>query len=146
MYAWTRIDNGQLVESEGVAGEDPEQQLVGEGKCPLTHLCPIHSYSSLLAFTQFILKDWLAFGLCCPCLPMVVGLFWFSLMLVLHINQWTWWEYLWYIVFPFDYDDILVAFKGTRAVSRVPLRKDWFVGWPPGKNSANMRVEWDALS
>jgi hypothetical protein len=43
MYVWTRIDNGQLVESEGVAGEDPEQQLVGEGKCPLTHLCPIHS-------------------------------------------------------------------------------------------------------
>jgi hypothetical protein len=43
----TRIDNGQLAESEGVAGEDPEQQLVGEGKCPLTHLCPtiliIHS-------------------------------------------------------------------------------------------------------
>jgi hypothetical protein len=26
------------------------------------------------------------------------------------------------------YDDILVAFKGTRVVSRVPLRKDWFVG------------------
>jgi hypothetical protein len=31
------------------------------------------------------------------------------------------------------YDDILVAFKGTRVVSRVPLRKDWFVGLPPGK-------------
>jgi hypothetical protein len=45
----TRIDNGQLVESEGVVGEDPEQQSVGEGKCPLTHLCP--------AFTQFIPKD-----------------------------------------------------------------------------------------
>jgi hypothetical protein len=26
-----------LTESEEVAGEDPEQQLVGEGKCPLTH-------------------------------------------------------------------------------------------------------------
>jgi hypothetical protein len=26
--------------------------------------------------------------------------------------------------FPFDYDDILVAVKGTRAVSRVPLCKD----------------------
>jgi hypothetical protein len=50
----TRIDNGQLAESEGVAGEDPEQQLVGEGKCPLTHLCPIHSYNSLPAFTHFI--------------------------------------------------------------------------------------------
>jgi hypothetical protein len=42
MDVWTRIDNGLLVESEGVAGEDPEQQLVGEGKCPLTHLCPTH--------------------------------------------------------------------------------------------------------
>jgi hypothetical protein len=30
--------------------------------------------------------------------------------------------------FPFDYDDDTVTFKGTRAVSRVPLRKDWFVG------------------
>jgi hypothetical protein len=38
----TRIDNGQLAESKGVAGEDPEQQSVGEGKCPLTLLYPIH--------------------------------------------------------------------------------------------------------
>jgi hypothetical protein len=42
MDVWTRIDNGPLAESEGVVGEDPEQQLVGEGKCPLTHLCPTH--------------------------------------------------------------------------------------------------------
>jgi hypothetical protein len=28
--------------------------------------------------------------------------------------------------------DILVTFKGTRAVSRVPLRKDLFVERPPG--------------
>jgi hypothetical protein len=42
MYVCTRIDNGSLAESEGVAGEDPEQQLVGEGKCPLTYLCPTH--------------------------------------------------------------------------------------------------------
>jgi hypothetical protein len=34
MYVWTRIDNDQLVESEGVAGEDPEQQSVGEGSVP----------------------------------------------------------------------------------------------------------------
>ena len=47
----TRIDNGQLAESKGVAGEDPEQQLVGEGKCPLTHLCPIQFYNSFPAFT-----------------------------------------------------------------------------------------------
>jgi hypothetical protein len=53
----TCIDNSQLVESEGVAGEDPEQQSVGEGKCPLTHICPTHSYNSLPAFTQFISKD-----------------------------------------------------------------------------------------
>jgi hypothetical protein len=53
----TCIDNDQLAESEGVVGEDPEQQLVGEGKCPLTHLCPTHSYNSLPAFTQFISKD-----------------------------------------------------------------------------------------
>jgi hypothetical protein len=57
----TCIDNGRLAESEGVAGEDPEQQLVGEGKCPLTHLCPTHSYNSFPAFTQFISKDRLAF-------------------------------------------------------------------------------------
>jgi hypothetical protein len=30
------------------------------------------------------------------------------------------------------YDEI-VALKETQAVSRVPLRKDLFVGWPPGK-------------
>jgi hypothetical protein len=44
------------VEPEGVAGEDPEQQLVGEGKCLLTHLCPIHSYNSLPAFAQLYLR------------------------------------------------------------------------------------------
>jgi hypothetical protein len=43
MYVWTRIDNGQLEETEELAGEDPEQQLVGGGKCPLTYLYPIHS-------------------------------------------------------------------------------------------------------
>jgi hypothetical protein len=31
-------------------------------------------------------------------------------------------------MFTFDYDDGIVAFKGARAVSRVPLHKDWFVG------------------
>jgi hypothetical protein len=53
----THIDNGQLAESEGVVGEDPAQQLVGECKCPLTHLCPTHSYNSFPAFTLFIPKD-----------------------------------------------------------------------------------------
>jgi hypothetical protein len=43
MYVCTRIDNGLVAESKEIAGEDPEQQLVGGGKCPLTYLCPIHS-------------------------------------------------------------------------------------------------------
>jgi hypothetical protein len=30
--------------------------------------------------------------------------------------------------FPFSYDDILVAFNRTQAVSRVPLSKDLFIG------------------
>jgi hypothetical protein len=30
--------------------------------------------------------------------------------------------------FNFDYDDGIMTFKGARAVSRVLLRKDWFVG------------------
>jgi hypothetical protein len=29
---------------------------------------------------------------------------------------------------PFDYDDGIVTFKWTQAVSRVPPRKDWFDG------------------
>jgi hypothetical protein len=32
------------------------------------------------------------------------------------------------MMFTFDYDDGIVTFKGARAVSRVPLRKDCFVG------------------
>jgi hypothetical protein len=51
MFVCTRIDNGPLVESEEVAGEDPEQQLVGEGKCRLTYLCPTHFIIHLHAFT-----------------------------------------------------------------------------------------------
>jgi hypothetical protein len=42
MYVCTRIDNGLVAESKELAGEDPEQQLGGGGKCPLTHLCPNH--------------------------------------------------------------------------------------------------------
>ena len=37
MYVCTRVDIGPFVESEGIAGEDPEQQQLGEGKCPLSH-------------------------------------------------------------------------------------------------------------
>jgi hypothetical protein len=43
MYVCARIDNSLVEESEELVGEDPEQQQVGGGKCPLTHLCPIHS-------------------------------------------------------------------------------------------------------
>ena len=49
--------------------------------------------------------------------------------------------------FPLSYYDvILVAFKGARAVSRVPLRKDLFFWMTARENSATMRVEWGALS
>jgi hypothetical protein len=51
MNVCTRVDNGPLVESEEVAGEDPEQQLVGEGKFHLTYLCPIHFIIHFPAFT-----------------------------------------------------------------------------------------------
>jgi hypothetical protein len=37
MSVCTRVDIGPFMESEGIAGEDPEQQQLGEGKCPLTH-------------------------------------------------------------------------------------------------------------
>jgi hypothetical protein len=57
MYVCAHIDNGLVEESKELAGEDPEQQLVGGGKCPLTYLCPIQFYNSLSAFTQFIPKD-----------------------------------------------------------------------------------------
>jgi hypothetical protein len=31
-------------------------------------------------------------------------------------------------MFTFNYDDGIMTFKGALVVSRVPLRKDWFVG------------------
>ena len=40
MYVCTRVDIGSFVESEGIAGEDPEQQQLGEGKCPQSHYVP----------------------------------------------------------------------------------------------------------
>jgi hypothetical protein len=42
-------------------------------------------------------------------------------------------EIIYDTLFTYDYDEGIVTFKGARAVSRVPLRKDWFVGRPPGK-------------
>jgi hypothetical protein len=66
MYVCTRIDNGPFAESEEAAEEDPEQQLVGEGKCPLTYLCPTHFIIHLPAFTQLTPKDLLVFYSSCP--------------------------------------------------------------------------------
>jgi hypothetical protein len=66
MYVCTHIDNGPLVDSEEVVGEDPKQQLVSEGKCPLTYLCPTHFIIHLPAFTQSIPKDLLVFCLSRP--------------------------------------------------------------------------------
>jgi hypothetical protein len=37
MYVRTRLDNVSSVEFEKVAGEVPEQQQFGEGKCHLTY-------------------------------------------------------------------------------------------------------------
>jgi hypothetical protein len=37
MYVCTRLNNVPFVEFEEITGEDPKQQLFGEGKCSLTH-------------------------------------------------------------------------------------------------------------
>lgn len=60
MYVCARIENDPVEEPEEFAGEAPEQQSFGGGKCPLTYLCPIHSLIHLPHYT-FIPKDWLAF-------------------------------------------------------------------------------------
>jgi hypothetical protein len=49
MYVCTRVDIGPFMESEGIAGEDPEQQQLGEG-------CPMQVYNSLPAFTPLYLR------------------------------------------------------------------------------------------
>jgi hypothetical protein len=48
--------NDPVEELEELAGEAPEQQSVGGGKCPLTYLCPIHSLIHLPHYT-LIPKD-----------------------------------------------------------------------------------------
>jgi hypothetical protein len=50
MYVCARIENDPVEEPEELAGEAPEQQSVGGGKCPLTYLCPIHSLIHLPHF------------------------------------------------------------------------------------------------
>jgi hypothetical protein len=51
MYVYARIENDPVEEPEELAGEAPEQQLDGGGKCPLTYLCHIHSLIHLPHFT-----------------------------------------------------------------------------------------------
>jgi hypothetical protein len=51
MYVYARIENDLVEEPEELAGEAPEQQSVGGGKCPLTYRCPIHSLIHLPLFT-----------------------------------------------------------------------------------------------
>ena len=56
MYVCNRIEINPVEEPEELAGEAPEQQSVGGGKCPLTYLCPIHSLIHLPHYT-FMPKD-----------------------------------------------------------------------------------------
>jgi hypothetical protein len=56
MYVCNRIENDPIEEPEELAGEAPEQQSVGGGKCPLTYLSPIHSLIHLPHYT-FMPKD-----------------------------------------------------------------------------------------
>jgi hypothetical protein len=98
--------------------------------------------SDPLCFTYFTIhypeyhdqpKDWLGFYLSCPWLSFWDLAIMVNIMLVLYFNQWTWWEYFMIWWWCSGYDNELVALKGTRAVSRAPLRKNMFVGWPPEK-------------
>jgi hypothetical protein len=59
MYVCNHIENDPVEEPEELAGEAPEQQSVGGGKCPLTYPCPIHSLIHLPHYT-FMPKDLLA--------------------------------------------------------------------------------------
>jgi hypothetical protein len=51
IYVCARIENDPVGEPEELAGEAPEQQSVGGGKCPLTYLCPMHSLIHLPHYT-----------------------------------------------------------------------------------------------
>jgi hypothetical protein len=60
MCVCARIENDLVEEPEELTGEAPEQQLVGGGKCPLTHLCPIHSLIHFPHLHSLDLRiDWL---------------------------------------------------------------------------------------
>jgi hypothetical protein len=51
MYICARIENDLVEEPKELAGEAPEQQSVGGGKCPLTYLYHIYSLIHLPHFT-----------------------------------------------------------------------------------------------
>jgi hypothetical protein len=84
MYVCARIENDPVQELEELAGEAPEQQSVGGGKCPLTYLCPIHSLIHLPHYT-FMPKASLV--LLSMSLFTWVGVLLFSFMLLLNYNQ-----------------------------------------------------------
>jgi hypothetical protein len=56
MCVCARIENDPVGEPEELAGEAPEQQSVGGGKCPLTYSVLFHSLIHLPHYT-FIPKD-----------------------------------------------------------------------------------------
>ena len=71
MYVCARIDNGLVEESEELAGEAPEQQLVGGGKYPLTHqwACLVQLFSDQLFWESgygenlVVERIWVSWGL-----------------------------------------------------------------------------------
>jgi hypothetical protein len=93
---WTTDPEIKLFEFYEV--EDPEH-LFGEGKCPLTYLCPIHTLIHLPHYT-FIPKDWLAFVI--HALVYLFGLDYYCLVLCYCstlINEHDENDQ-WYVVFP----------------------------------------------
>jgi hypothetical protein len=80
MYVCARIENDPVGEPEELAGEAPEQQSVGGGKCPLTYLCPIHTLIHLPHYT-LTPKDLLAFVIHVLVLVYLFGLDYYCLVL-----------------------------------------------------------------
>ena len=82
MYVCTRIENDPVEEPEELAGEAPEQQLVGGGKCPLTYLCPIHSLIHLPHITGASDHGMWAISLTLACAVMVPTMVTISLLVL----------------------------------------------------------------
>jgi hypothetical protein len=53
MDVCARLENDPVEEPEELAGEAPEQQSIGGGKCLLTYLYPIHSLIHLPHFHSY---------------------------------------------------------------------------------------------